>query len=154
MGERYHGFSSEVIAANDTTLALVSAATVRPRLYELIVGSPATPADQFAKWVVRRFTAVGTEGNGFTPVPLDPDGPAAEADYSADYAGAGTPAEPTYTGSSELLVFGLNQRATFRWVAAPGGELIAPATANNGLGLCPVTSGGTAIHSSTMFHEE
>ena len=43
--------------------------------------------------------------------------------------------EPTYTSNTEVLEIPLNHRATFRWVAAPGSEIITPATDNNGLGF-------------------
>ena len=152
MGERYHGFAADIIDTAKTHLTLMSAATVRPRLYELVVGSADTPADQYAKWTVKRYTTShGTEKAGFAPVNLDPNGIATAL---ADYGAGKFTAEPTYTASSELLVFGLNQRATFRWVAAPGCELMAPATANTGLGLVPVTTGGAAIHTATMYHVE
>lgn len=150
MGEKYHSFAAAEIEENHSHLTLF-AENRRTRVFEVIIGSAATPADSYAKWVIRRYTTGhGTETGGFTPVNLDPDGPAADAD-----AGAGKfSAEPTYTAGSELFVVGLNQRATFRWVAAPGCELIGINAANNGLGLCPVTCGGTAIHTASMFHEE
>ncbi len=150
MSERYSGFAAASITADDTHLALISATTVRPKLYDLLVGAPDTPADQYVKWQIGRFTAVGTEGSGFTPVALDPASPAALADY-----GVGSySAEPTYTANAELLVFGQNMRATFRWCAVPGSELVAPATANNGLGLVPKTAGASNIYSATMLHIE
>ena len=61
-------------------------------------------------------------------VKLDPDDPASLADYGTGlYTG-----EPTYTVNAILQKLALNQRNTFRWIAAPGKELVAPAIANNG----------------------
>ena len=118
-------------------------------IYEYIIGSDATPADLTTKFVLGRFTAVGTEGSGFTPIAIDPADPAAAGDYGVAHS-----AEPTYTANAIVGVVSLNQRATFRWIAAPGCELKAPASANNGIGCYSENSGGTAIHQCMMYHEE
>ncbi len=97
-----------------------------------------------------RVTTAGTEGSGFTPVPLD----SADAVASADCGLAVFGAEPTYTSNEELLTFSVNQRATLRWVAAPGSELVVPATAANGLGIRSEAS--TAVYNmevSILFEE-
>ena len=152
MSKRYAGYCTAATAVDVTFMTLhhSTVTTVRPRLYELVIGAPSTPADQYVEWKIKRATALGTEGGGFTPVPLDPSDVAAIADYGI----AVFSAEPTYTANAELLAFGLNTRATFRWVAAPDCELIVPATASNCIGLLPDLAGGTAVHSATMFHVE
>jgi len=149
MGQRYHGYGAAAAGTNKTLLALISAATVRPKLYDLILGSAATPADVASLFHLERFSAVGTEGSGFTPQPVDPYCSAAVADYAVAHSG-----EPTYSANEIMLAISLNQRATFRWVAAPGGEIVLPATANNGVGLQCQSSGGTPTCECTMFHEE
>jgi hypothetical protein len=112
-----------------TIAVITSAATVRPAIYDVIVGSRAAVADQACTYDFQRFTAAGTT-TPVTPVALNPSDPASLA------AGGHTAtAEPTYTASTILLKFSVNQRATFRWVAAPGGELVSPATAANGIGF-------------------
>jgi hypothetical protein len=150
MGRRYTGNGSAASGANKTCLNLISASTIRPALYDIVIGCVATPADSSVKWHVQRTTAVGTEGSGFTPVALDPGDPSSLADYAVAHS-----SEPTYTANAVLLQISMNQRNTFRWVAAPGGELIAPATANNGLG-CKTSSvsTGTTAYEVVMFHEE
>ncbi|OHB75584.1 MAG: hypothetical protein A2W31_00820 [Planctomycetes bacterium RBG_16_64_10] len=65
-------------------------------------------------------------------------------------AGENHTVEPTYT--TELLRFSINQQATFRWVAAPDGELIAPATASNGIGLQFYSVSGGTAECQAMFH--
>jgi hypothetical protein len=150
MGRRYHGMASAATGTNLTILTLISAATIRPKLYDLIIGCVATPADQATKFSVLRFTAAGTEGSGFTPVAIDPNDPAALADYGCGAFGV----EPTYTANSNVLQISMNQRATIRWVAAPGGELMAPATAANGLGVRSISGTGTAAHEVSAWHEE
>jgi len=150
MGRRYSGNGAAAVGTNKTILTLISATTIRPKLYDLLVASGATPADLATIFHLERFTAVGTEGSGFTPLALDAGDPASLADYGVGVFSV----EPTYTANAVLVKLALNQRATFRWVAAPGSELVAPASANNGIGLQAQSSGGTASHDATMLHEE
>ena len=92
-------------------------------------------------------SALGTS-TAVTPIPLDPADAATESD-----AGENHTIEPTYTAGSILLAVGLNQRATFRWVASPGGELVYPATASNGLGVQTPTMSAVAITSTVHYVE-
>jgi hypothetical protein len=139
---------NETGTANKTLINLIAATTVRPRLYDLIIGSAATPADQAANFLVGRTNAVGTAGASPTPAPLDPADPASLAT-----AGITHSVEPTYSGVN-LLDIPMNQRATFRWVASPGSELVAPATANNGIGLKLLTATATSIYYATELFNE
>lgn len=154
MAERFATRVASVASGTDKTLInLFNAAvapTARGQIYDILVGSVATPADQAADFLVNRTTAVGTEGSGLVPNNLDPGGPAGEYD-----SGLGVfSVEPTYTAAKQLLAFQLNQRATFRWVAAPGSELRMTATQNNGAGIKTVTSTGTQAHGCTILFEE
>jgi len=150
MSKRYAGVGAAAVGTDKTILTLISATTVRPRLADILIGCGATPADLATIFHVQRFTAVGTEGSGYTPTPLDPDDPASACD-----CGVGTfTVEPTYTATGILLKLSMNQRATVRWVAAPGFELVAPATAGNGIGIKSSSSGGTASHEATILFEE
>jgi hypothetical protein len=116
-------------AAPQSLANLIGSTAVRPRVYEFNVGSSATPADQAANIVLARTTAAGTAGSSPTPAPLD------NAEVAAVCtAGIAHSAEPTY-GTPFLFQCPLNQRASFRWVAAPDSELIGTASASNGLGL-------------------
>ena len=150
MGKRYTGNANVAVGTDKTILTLISATTVRPRLVDVLIACGATPADLATLFYLQRFTAAGTEGSGLVPAPLDPDDPAALADFGVGVFGA----EPTYTAAKILLAIALNQRATFRWVASPGFELVAPATAANGIGCKSSASGGTAAHAVTMLFEE
>ncbi len=110
----------------------VSCTTTLPRrikIYDFVVGSDGTPADTGFEWIVQRTTAHGTRNATVTPKPLDFDEVVSQAD-----AGEGTYSiAVTNTANEELLDFALNLRATFRWVAAPDGEIIVPATDNAGI---------------------
>lgn len=128
---------------------LVGSTTIRPRLYDVMLGSDATPADNAAKYAFQRSTTVGTWGGAggaaITPQAIDPGDPAAVATANQGVCSVG----PTLTASAFLLQWAQNQRATFRWVAAPGKELVIPATANNGLALMSLVVGGSAVN--TVF---
>lgn len=138
-------------ASTTLSVGLVNADATRPRrgkFYDLVFGSEATPADNAFKWMLQRFTAAGTS-TSVTPSPLDPADAATESD-----AGENSTIEPTYTAGLILLSVGLNQRATFRWVASPGGELTYPATASNGIGIQTPTSSAVAVTATVMYVEQ
>jgi len=151
--EKFHGHGSCAIGTDKAILNLFRAAaspTSRAKLYDLLIGCKTTPADLASQFCLQRTSAVGTEGSGFTPVPLDPDGPASASDFGVGVFSA----EPTKTANKELLAISMNQRASVRWVAAPGGELIIPATQNNGICLNSALSTGTTAHEGSIFFEE
>lgn len=134
-------------ASTSASVGTVTADGTRPRrgkFYDIILGSEASPADNAFRYVLQRCTAAGTS-TAVTPQPLDPADAATEMD-----AGENHTIEPTYTSNALLLVVSVNQRATFRWVAAPGGELVFPATAANGIGVQTPTASAVAI--STHLH--
>lgn len=148
MARRY-GFSGSITsAATKTVWSVVGTSAVRCSIYDILVSSDATPADNSSEWMAFRCTAAGT-ATAVTPTNLDSGDPAATCVCGKNHS-----AEPTY-GSVPLLDFAINQRATFRWVAAPGSELKGPATAANGVGLqCQGVGGsGVAVISSVLFEE-
>lgn len=121
----------------------------RLRVYDAVIGSEATPADAAILWTFRRCSAAGTS-TSVTPQNLDPASSTTEYD-----AGENHTIEPTLTAGAILLNIPLNQRATFRWVAAPGGELVMPATAANGFGIETDTiSTGTPVITATIHSDE
>jgi len=148
MGRRYSIVADQAAATNITIAGLTSASTIRPELYEFLLGCGATPGDLASILHIERFTAAGTS-TSFTPVAIDPADPASLAAGGSNHT-----VEPTYTAAAILYKLSLNQRATYRWVAAPGSGFKAPATAANGLGLQFQSSGGTAVHEATFLHEE
>jgi len=114
-----------------------SSATVRrTKLYECTVGQNTAPGDNTLQYVFQRCTAAGTS-TAVTLQPLDP------ADAAAlTVGGSNATVEPTYTANQILLTISMNQRATFRWVAPPGGELVTPATSASGIGVATPVAGG------------
>lgn len=123
-----------LMASNGTALRRIS-------VHEFAFGVDGTPADQAMTYDVSRTTADGT-GTAVTPPPLDPADAAFLGIGKANYT-----AEPTVTAASSLWGQGVNQRATIRWVAFPGQELVIPATNVAGLAFRAKSPGytGTAV---------
>lgn len=125
----------------------VAATARRFKLYDLIIGSDASPADNAFLWEVAKRTAAGTSGSTPTVTPLD----------TSDTAAATvTPNNnPTASGAGSGTVLGipLNQRATFRWVAAPGSEIIAPSTSCAGWGIQTTTASAVAVEAYPLIEE-
>jgi hypothetical protein len=127
---RYSASGSQTLASSATTaLGLAAQSTAhRNIVYEMWFGNVGAPADLVTVHTVQRITADGS-GTAVTPTALAADR-ASQCTCLENHT-----SEPTYTSNTELLEIPLNHRATFRWVAAPGGEIITPATDNNGIGF-------------------
>lgn len=148
MGRRYGVIGTQNAAASVTIATIRSTTAIRPRVFYITIGSAATPADQANNMHILRFTNDGG-GTAFTPNALDEGDPAAAAAAVVDHT-----TEPTYSANSQLLSISFNTRANFQWYANPGAELVAPATADNGLGLRFIVATGTQLHQATMHYEE
>ncbi|UOF78683.1 hypothetical protein [Caudoviricetes sp.] len=147
MGRRYSIDGQDTNTAATTILELRSTTAIRPAIYDLISGSDATPADAAVEVNLQRTTTAGTS-TAVTPQALDSGDPSATAT-----AGEAHSAEPTYTASAVLLNFMQNQRATFRWVSAPEGEIKLPAAAN-GVGCLSVTVSSAFNQGLTIHYLE
>lgn len=130
-------------------LTAAAASPRRAKIYDLSMGSGASPADNAFIWVIQRATTVSLVATALTPNSLDP----ADTLASTIVANNIVTTEGTLTASAFLYRDALNQRATFRWVAAPYGELIIPATTTNGFmfGLSAVST--TTMDSGCNFEE-
>lgn len=145
-------FSVKMQRTASTTLPVGSAVAAasnmrRAKVYDMFFGSEATPADNAFLWQVQRCTAAGTS-TAVTPQSLD----AADTLASTIVCGENHTVDATRTANAFVLTIPLNQRASMRWVAAPGGELVIPATASNGFAVVTLTSSAVAV--STMMHFE
>lgn len=127
----------------DSSLGITGGTDQRLQLYDFTSGFGGTPADNVIETLLRRYTAEGT-ASAVTPQALDPADPASRANAVENHT-----AEPTYTAGSELFHQFINQRATYRWVAAPGGEIVVPASASNGLGFTVIHASYTGSHEVT-----
>lgn len=147
-------WSSKVLKSTDNvrTIGNVTAAAANMRralVYDLMFGCNATPADNAFVYQAIRSTTVGT-GTGVTPVALDTANAALSA--GATVVTDTITADPTL-GTVAMLNVPLNQRASMRWVAAPGGELVVPATANNGVALALSAASTTTFQGSVTYEE-
>lgn len=126
-----------------------SSTTRRARLYDILLGQGGAPADNAMYWDISRHTAVPTD-TAFTPNPLD------SADVACvTAAGSNATAEGTVTAASD--VFGplaINQRASYRWVCAPGSEIIVPAVANSGLSVRTKSATYAGVAGGSLWFDE
>lgn len=133
----------------------------RGKLYDILVGTNGTPADNYMEYDVVRAT-IGTTVTWTGSVS------SVSSSYMLDAADAGFGALVTINasqGSTQILVntaepwyVGVNQRASYRWVAAPGSELVYPAnssgTGSNGLALRVRSGGYTNTATGTVMVTE
>lgn len=146
------GSAPGAVTSTYKTLAAITGVTASRRIkwYDLSFGTIGTPADQTYEWDVSRQTAAGTS-TAYTPVSLDPADAACDAVGSINFS-----AEGTTTAASSVFYLGTNQRASYRWVAAPGSELVSPgATFLAGLRFATRSaSGGTAAATAYILFSE
>lgn len=147
MPRNYNSYGVVTAGANKTAVTLISAATIRPKIYELLIGCAATPAAQAALWALQRLTAEGT-GTAFTPVAEDNADPASLASSATNHS-----VEPTYTANAYLFIQALNQQASWSERFTPGAEPTLPAS-TNGAGLRTISSTGTAVHNCSLMWSE
>lgn len=138
-------------ASVQTVLALTAAAASprRAKVYDLTFGCDAAPADNTFVVIGQRCSTAGT-GATLTPNSLDPADTLASTIVAKDTITV----DPTLTANAFVFPgFALNQRASFRWVAAPYGELIIPATASNGIAFGLKSATTTSFQFGAQYEE-
>lgn len=138
-------------SANILQVVEVLADATRPRrlkLYDFNVACTTAADDGVTEYVVRRVTGSAT-GSSVTPAPLD----AADAATEFDAKDTVTVDAASFAAGTLLDRIGLNNRASWRWVAAPGSELVGPATASNGLSI-GLSAASTKTYSGKALVEE
>lgn len=128
-----NGGTPQAMTTTFKTLAAITSSTGastlrRGWIYDVSVGTDGTPADNAMTYQIDRQTTLGTGTTGSTP--LDSSDAVALLVCTNNYT-----VEPTITASTAMWTLGVNQRASYRLVLAPGGEFIVPATNVNGIGL-------------------
>ena len=158
-------FSVAASTANTGAGGLVTGLR-RGKLYDLLVGTNGAPADNYIEWVVHRITdtaqtLAGNISSVSSQFALDlaDNGFAAHAGVN----GSSNPSSTVYgflsAGGIPWYV-GVNQRASYRWVAAPGSEIVWPAvssgTGGNGLALSfrSASGGYTGPGTCTVMFQE
>jgi len=120
----------------------------RIKVYDVLIGTNGTPADNFIEWDISRVTTASTSTTA-TPQPLDQADAASLTTTTVNSSQFGT-----ITANSNVFYIGVNQRASYRWVAAPGGELVSPATSSAGFQLRTRSGGYTGTATGTIHYEE
>lgn len=120
----------------------------RGKVYDILIGTNGTPADNAMEFDIARLTAPSTSAFA-SANPLDPADAAAASGSIAN-----STTEGTYTSSGQVWYVGINQRASYRWVAAPGSELLWPATSSAGLGLRARSPAYTGTATGTVLFQE
>lgn len=144
------GTQQATSATYKTQLALTAATATlrRAKIYDIGFGTSGTPADNYMEYDLSRQTAAGTS-TATTPVALDP------ADAASGTVGSvAFTAEGTVTASSSVFYMGVNQRASYRWVAAPGSEFVIPATNLAGFAFRARSAAYTGTVTALMMHED
>lgn len=145
------GTQQAISTSFKTLLSVFSSSTTsarRGKVYDLLIGTNGTPADNYMTFDISRQTADGT-ATTVTPNALDPADGAMLGVSKANYT-----AEGTITANSSVFYVGINQRASYRWVAAPGSELVYPATNLAGFALRALSGGYTGTATGAMYVEE
>jgi len=144
------GTKQAMSSAYKTLVALTAATATltRGKIYDVLIGTNGTPADNPMEFDISRQTAAGTS-TSITPVSLEPGDRAAGTVGTANFT-----AEGTITATSSVFYVGLNQRASYRWVAAPGSELVIPNTNLAGFALRAKSASYTGTSTGQMYHEE
>lgn len=126
----------------DSALAIEGGTDQRPQIYDWTSGFGGTPADNAITLRWQRTSAAATM-TAVVSEPLD----TADA-VSLATVGENVTVEGTLAG---IPIFEqiINQRATYRWVAAPGGEIVIPATANAGVSWAAFHASYTGSHEVT-----
>lgn len=142
-GNDLGGTQQNLSSSFKTIVSLFGAASSprRARVNEISLGADGTPADNALVLDISRMTADGT-GTSATPVAADAADAASTMLSKANYT-----VEPTVTANSSQLTLPFNVRATFQWMAAPGSEIVTPATSANGF----VLRAKSASYTSTVL---
>lgn len=142
------GQLAAVTSSYKTAARITGGTGGRTRIYDLLLGASSTPADNTLVWALMRHTVAPTD-TAVTPTALDPADVASRA-----AAGENATIEGTVTAGSELLELPLHQRASYRWIASPGGELVIPATASNGISARAKSAAYTGAAETTIHFNE
>lgn len=146
--------------------SIINAPTItglrRGKIYDILVGTNGTPADNYVEWIVHRLTVsgslayVGSISSVSSQFALD----TADAAYAAfSVANTSGNSSTVFTLFNQPVWYvGVNQRASYRWVAAPGSEMVYPAvssaTGGNGLGLAARSAAYTGTGTTTLLFQE
>jgi hypothetical protein len=118
----------------------------RGKVYDVLIGTNGAPVDAAIEWDIVRATITtvaatfaGSLSSASSTIALDP----ADVYVSGSLAvNSSVETQATQVGQ-DIWYVGVNSRASYRWVAAPGSELVYPAVSSNGFLLRARNTAGT-----------
>jgi hypothetical protein len=131
----------------------------RGKIYDILIGQPAAPADTYLQYDLFRLSAAGSSQNVFAGALTSASSLFATdpADGAANsFITANSSIETNVTVIADVWSVAINQRASYRWVAAPGSEFVYPATSSAGLALRALGAGSYTgqVSATVMFTEQ
>lgn len=165
MGATYKSLITVAVGSSSVTTGAPSAGAASPysprrgKIYDILIGTVSAPADTFWQADVMRLSAAGsTQASGFAGALTSASSLFATdpADGSAQaFIVANSSVETNVVAIADVWSLGINQRAAYRWVANPGGELVYPAVSSAGLALRGLGAGSyTGLVSATVMFQE
>jgi hypothetical protein len=156
-------YKSLIVTGNSsvTTATVGGGAFRRGKLYDILIGTNGTPADNFMEFDCTTIT-LGTTPSGITGTQIS----SLSSTFGLDPADnafvaallINSTAEVGIAALTEKWYIGLNQRASYRWVAAPGSEILYPAnsstTGTNALSVRVRSGGYTGTATATTLVQE
>ena len=155
-------YKTQILIGNSTTSTtnLGSGALRRGKIYDILIGTNGTPADNSMEFDITRVT-MGTSSvlaGGISSLSSTFGLDLADNNGFVAMVGTNSSIETAFTATTEAWYVGINQRASYRWVAAPGSELVYPAnssaTGNNGFALRARSAGYTSTVTANIFFQE
>ena len=123
----------------------------RGKIYDILIGTDSTPGDTVVEWDLARANTmlssevfIGALTSASSLFALDP----ADGVLTAFAINNSTAEVATY--GAEAWSIGINQRASYRWVAAPGSEFVYAAVSSAGLGLRAMGPSGGGSFTGTV----
>jgi hypothetical protein len=135
---------------NSTTAgagSTVAGAFRRGKWYDILVGTNGSPADNFMEFEVSRVTT-GSTATNVAANPLDSADAGHVVSVTVNSSAMGTISVPN------MWYIGMNQRASYRWVCAPGSEIVWPTTTSNGLIMRQRSGAYTGTVAGTVMFQE
>lgn len=128
----------------------------RGHVYDIMIGTVGTPADNSVYWSMQRCTAGSTPAyagyaSSLATLALDPSD---TSPATGVIVNSSIETSYVFTATNTPWYVGVNQRASYRWVAAPGSEIVWPATASAGVVLRVKSPGYVGGASGTVFWSE
>ncbi len=149
----YHIKGTQTVAGtDDTTLTVERGASKRFKVYEVMSGfTLASPSDNLLSVRLHRFVTADGAGTARVPNPVDPADGACVATGLVNH----TTEPTTYSTDEEVLgSFAQHMRATYRWIAAPGKEIVVANVASEGVGLVASHASVTPEHLGSLYFSE